>query len=259
VQRDPESHKGENGKVAIIGGSRHQHGAPLFCALAAEKSGVDLVYVSLPHCHEEVAKNTSLNFQVHAFAGEEIARSDIESILELLATMDSAVIGPGIWRNAKTISVLESIIASASCPLVLDASALQPFTLPALRGKPAILTPHRGELERMGLTEDALPTLADESGVTIILKGLCDRIFGPGEQTEISGGNAGLTVGGTGDALAGLLAGLVAQKLSPFEAALLACTTMKKAGEFLFEEQGFSYTARDVIKRIPFLLKGTNI
>lgn len=256
MQRDSESHKGENGKVAVIGGSRHQHGAPLLCACAAEKSGVDLVYVSLPQCHEEVAKQTSLNFQIHPFIGEEIVQGDIEPILELLATMDSAVIGPGIWRNARTVSVLESIIASASCPLIIDASALQPFTLPALRGKSAILTPHRGELERIGITEEALPKIADESGVTIILKGPRDRIFSPGKEVEVSGGNAGLTVGGTGDTLAGLLAGLVAQKLSPFEAAMLACTVMKKAGEVLFEEQGFSYTAQDVIERFPFILRG---
>lgn len=255
MQRDPQSHKGENGKVAVIGGSRHQHGAPLFCACAAEKSGVDLVYVSLPQCHEEVAKQTSLNFQIHPFIGEEIAQNDIEPILELLATMDSAVIGPGIWRNAGTLAVLESIIASASCPLVLDASALEPWTLGALRGKPAILTPHRGELERMGFMEEELPEISKKSGATIILKGPCDRIFSPGTQEEVSGGNAGLTVGGTGDTLTGLLAGCIAQKCPLHEAALLACTIMKKAGESLFEKQGFSYTAQNVIERIPFILR----
>jgi len=67
MQRSPDSHKGENGKVAVVGGSRHMHGAPLLAALAAEASGVDLVFVCLPACHEEVAKETSLNIQVHPF------------------------------------------------------------------------------------------------------------------------------------------------------------------------------------------------
>lgn len=74
MDRSPQSHKGENGIVMVIGGSSSIHGAPLFSALAAEASGVDLVYVSVPEVHAEVAKQTSLNFLVHPFPGNDVER-----------------------------------------------------------------------------------------------------------------------------------------------------------------------------------------
>jgi len=82
-----------------------------------------------------------------------------------------------------------------------------------------------------------------------------DTVFAPdGRRMELRGGNAGLTVGGTGDALAGLIAGLIAQKLNPFEASVTAGTIIKRAGTVLFPEKGYAYTTRDVIREIPHLL-----
>lgn len=255
MQRSSESHKGENGKVAVIGGSRHMHGAPLIAALAAEATGVDLVYVCLPACHEEVAKATSLNVQVHPFQNDDLAAADREPILELLATMDSAVIGPGIARTNECIAVLDDIVAEATCALVLDATALQPNALDTVREKSVVLTPHLGELERMGLTPENFADAASKSGVTILLKGSTDRIVGTGGSTkEIQGGNAGLTVGGTGDALAGVIAGLLAQKFEPLAACERASSVIKKAGEALFLDFGYAYTAQDVISQIPNLI-----
>ncbi|MFA7682049.1 MAG: NAD(P)H-hydrate dehydratase [Candidatus Peribacteraceae bacterium] len=257
MQRDPDSHKGENGKVAIVGGSRHMHGAPLFSALAAEASGVDLVFVALPACHEEVAKAASLNIQVHPFAGDDLEQQDAEPILELLATMDCAVLGPGIdHANAESIEALKEIIEGASCHLVLDASALQPDTLSLLRGKKAVLTPHLGELEQMGIVPTNLQRAAEESGAVIVLKGPTDHVVSPdGRAEEISGGNAGLTVGGTGDVLAGLIAGLMAQQVEAYDASLVAVSIVQDAATHLFDEKGYAFTARDVIEMIPHLLK----
>ncbi len=257
MQRVPDSHKGENGKVAIIGGSRHQHGAPLFSLLAAEASGVDLLFACVPACHAETAKAHCLNAQVHSFAGDELCGEDVDAILELLATVDCAVIGPGLGRDAAQLSCIEKIIASASCPLVLDASALQPFTLAAVRKKTVVLTPHRGELERMGIAQEDLAATAKKFGVTLLCKGQIDRIASPdGQVEEVEGGNAGLTVGGTGDALAGLAAGLIAQGMRWSEACRLASLTIKKAGDHLQARQGFSYRTQDVIETIPMILHG---
>jgi NAD(P)H-hydrate epimerase len=255
-QRSPTSHKGENGKVAVIGGSRFIHGAPIFSALAAEASGVDLVYMCVPTVHEDVAKHASLNFQVRTFKGDEISGSDTQSILELLATIDCAVIGPGLARDRNALNAIGKIIAGALCPVVLDASALQPDTLKWIQGKNAVLTPHLGELGRLGFPDNALAHTAQSNGITIILKGAVDIVAGPdGHLHESSGGNAGMTVGGTGDALAGVIAGLIAQKMKPVDAALLASKTMKKAGELLAEEKGYHFTTRDVIERIPYVIK----
>jgi len=258
MQRSPNSHKGENGKVAVVGGSRFMHGAPLFSALAAEASGVDLIYLVIPDWHENVAKGVSLNFQVYPFLVEEgLSKADVEPILELLATMDCAVLGTGIdHADEKSKKALIEIIEGASCSLVLDATALQSETLKAVKGKTAVLTPHLGELERMVVAPKDLQKTAEESGVVILLKDQVDKVAGPdGKFEEVEGGNAGLTVGGTGDALAGLIAGLIAQKMEPFEAAVMASEIIKGAADRLEEESGFAFTASDVIGEIPRLIK----
>ncbi|HRH93088.1 MAG TPA: NAD(P)H-hydrate dehydratase, partial [Candidatus Peribacteria bacterium] len=155
MQRPADSHKGDNGKVAVIGGSLHQHGAPIFSALAAEAGGADLVYVLVPAVHVEVTKHASPNLQVYWFgtaaAPDDFTPKDHAVLLELLATIDCAVIGPGLARTPKMLAALQTIFESSTCPLVVDASGLQPFTLAALKGRNAVLTPHLGELERMGL------------------------------------------------------------------------------------------------------------
>jgi len=256
MERSPESHKGENGKVAIVGGSRFMHGAPLFSALAAEASGADLVFVCLPACHQEIAKTASLNFQVHPFHEDDLKPADTESILELLATMDSCVLGPGIMHgDQQALKALKDIIAEAPCSLVLDASALQPDTLSLIKGKTAVLTPHMAELERMEVAPEDIAAQAEEAGATIFLKGPTDFIAGPdGTVEELTGGNAGLTVGGTGDALAGLIAGLLAQGYDSFDAARTAGTIVKQAADLLYQDFGFAFGARGVIEQIPHLL-----
>jgi len=232
MERSPDSHKTENGIVAVIGGSQTMHGAPLFSALAAEASGVDLIFLALPRCHAETAKNHSLNFQIHPFAGDEIAEKDIEKLLQMLATVDAAVIGPGLSRTEQSQKVIQELIESAQCPLVLDASALQPWTGAAARDKQAILTPHLGELERMGIAPEDVQKTARSLGVTIHVKGHTDQIASPdGILRAVDGGNAGLTVGGTGDALAGLICGLIAQRMSPADACVIASNVIKKAGD----------------------------
>lgn len=255
MERAADSHKGENGRVAIIGGSAAMHGAPLFSALAAEQTGVDLLYICLPACHADAAKQAGLNFQVQPFQGDELANSDTEAILELLATMDSAVIGPGIGRDSGQLQAMADIVAAASCQLVLDASALQPGVLDLVRGKGAVLTPHLGELERMQIDPEDLSDTATEYQATLLLKGQTDRIASPDSPVvEVSGGNAGLTVGGTGDVLAGIIAGLLAQGMQPAAACRRATTLMKHAADTLYPRKGYAFTATDIIGEIAPLL-----
>lgn len=255
MDRLPNSHKGDNGKVAIIGGSRHQHGAPIFSALAAEASGVDLLFVAVPSIHRGVAKNASLNFQVHPFDDEELGKHDLGPLVEMLATVDCAVIGPGLSRTPEALDLLRELIESSPCPMVLDASALQSWTLVSVQDKSVVLTPHLGELERMGVAQKNLKDAARRSRAVIHLKGSTDRIAAPGKEVkEITGGNAGLTVGGTGDALAGLICGLIAQGMKLDEACVTAGTVIKRAGTILFSSKDHAYTTRDVIEQIPHLL-----
>jgi NAD(P)H-hydrate epimerase len=253
--REPHSHKGENGIVAIVGGSEAIHGAPLLSALAAEASGVDLVFVAVPRCHAQLARQTALNFQVRGFEGDELLPHDVEPLLQWLATMDACVIGPGLARTKETLDATYQLIAGCPCTMVLDASALQPWTLEAARGHEAVLLPHLGELERMGLTMQKIGPMVSASNQVIHVKGHSDTVTLPnGTVREVAGGNAGLTVGGTGDVLAGLTAGLIAQHYPRTEASIIATTIIKKAGDVLAEEQG-TFRAIDVIERIPKLLK----
>ena len=205
MRRKSDSHKGENGKVAVIGGSLHQHGAPIFSALAAEASGADLVYVALPSIHQQIARMQSLNFQVHPFSGDELSGADLRPLLEMLATVDAAVIGPGLSRTPAALKLIRELIESAPCPLVLDASALQEWTVHAAQGPSTglrVLTPHLGELERMGVHLQNIGAMAKQSRLTIHVKSRVDQIAGPdGKVRKVTGGNAGLTVGGTGDGL----------------------------------------------------------
>lgn len=261
MRRSPDSHKGDNGKIAVIGGSLHQHGAPIFSALAAEAGGVDLVYLALPKAHEIVARMQSLNFQVHPFRGDELATHDLAPLLEMLATVDCAVIGPGLSRTPDALALIRELIESAPCPLVLDASALQPWTLDAAgRAQHAaplrqiIVTPHLGELERMGIPLKNIGAAAKKSGVVIHVKAKIDQTAGTdGKIRKTSGGNAGLTVGGTGDALAGLICGLIAQGMKPQEACVTASTVVKRAGTMLFHGFGHAYGTKRVIEQIPHL------
>ncbi len=254
MKRNATSHKGENGVVAIIGGSAHMHGAPLLCALAAEASGTDLLYVCLPAPHAEAAKHASLNFQVHAFRGTELAQADVMPLTELLSTVDVAIIGPGLGREESVLDALQHVVGSCPCPMVLDATALQPQTLKSAEGKTAVFTPHQGELERMGIRAEDLP-LARAEAWTFLVKGQTDCVYSNvGEPETIAGGNAGLTVGGTGDVLAGLVAGLYAQTRDAKQSAVLASQAVKRAGEMLYETHGFAYAARDVVNRLPHVL-----
>lgn len=265
--RDPHSHKGQNGTVAVLGGSHKFHGAPIFSALAAEATGVDLVYPIVHACHGTVTRMASPGFIVQTFKENGLTKDDVKEILSLLREVHVAVLGPGMAESQNNAAALSIIVANAPCALVLDARALRPAILKHLRkGKPLILTPHIGELEhivRKNLTGVAktqivalVKQLAKTTGATVILKGPEDFVCSPQGKTEIvRGGNAGLTKGGTGDALAGVIAGLLAQGMDPMGACVTGTTLIKKAGERLAKEKGFAYSTREVIGELPKLLK----
>jgi NAD(P)H-hydrate epimerase len=217
------------------------------------------VYVCVPAVHAEVAKQTSLNFQVYPFGtdrSDEIRAADREMIVELLATIDAAVIGPGLARTETNIASILELLEECPCPVVADASALQPKTMERLRGKNAVLTPHLGELERMGIRSEELKEKCLKYGCTVLLKAPTDTIIAAnGDVRTVEGGNAGLTVGGTGDVLAGITAALIAQHEDPADACVHASTVVKRAGDFLMMRKGFVYTAREVIAEIPALFR----
>lgn len=267
LQRDPKSHKGQNGRVAIVGGSHRFHGAPIFSALAAEASGVDLLFPVVHRCHEAVTRMASLNFIIHTFRENSLTPADAERILSLLEHVDVCVMGQGMAETPENVEAISRIVFGAHCTLILDATALHPSVFGSLtKEHTVILTPHQGELARLvqqdisSLPRKEVTALAElvagERNAVVLLKGPEDFIVDASGKTKtVKGGNAGLTKGGTGDALAGLIAGLVAQKMDPFDACVCATTIIKKAGEELFKTKGYAYTTREVIGLIPELLR----
>jgi hydroxyethylthiazole kinase-like uncharacterized protein yjeF len=266
-----DSHKGQNGKLMIIGGSQLFHAASIW-ALTAASRVVDMVFYS------SVAENNAI---VHELKKEFrngiiVPRSNIESYIE---EAEAILIGPGMLRtevrsersevkSLHDINALEDegeqsyyltrylLRKYPQKKWVIDAGALQMIDLEWLKqlGGNVILTPHQGEFERVFETGDEVSDLAKTYNANILLKGQEDILCSPIQCVTISGGNAGMTKGGTGDVLAGLIAGL-ACKNDLFIAAAAGAYINKKAGEALFERVGFTYNASDLAAEIPLVMK----
>lgn len=250
LKRKKDSHKGDNGKVMVIGGSPMFYGAPILCALAAEHSGVDLVYPFIPKEHLEAAKTYSLNFILQHFKEAELSPKDVKGILSFSKQVDCVVIGPGLGTAAQTKTAIKSLLSHLQVPTVVDASALM-YTnqLPEV----CVLTPHRGEFLNM-TGDDPTPKNVQKWSknlkATIVCKGPEDIIADDDEIAINNTGNALMTVGGTGDVLAGFIAGLIAQGASPFDACKYGTRILGLVAENLAEMEN-SLRAIDLAYALP--------
>lgn len=250
LSRKPDSHKGDNGKVMIIGGSPMFHGAPILCALGAEHSGVDLVFPFLPPCHMEAAKTYSLNFILQSFSENILTSKDVKPILKFSKEVDAVVIGPGLGSDSKTKTAIKALLTELELPTVVDAAALMYLNnLPEV----CVLTPHRGEFLNM-TGDDPTPKNVQKWSknlkATIVCKGPKDIIASGRELAINNTGNALMTVGGTGDVLAGFIGGLIAQKMNPFEACKYATRLLGLLADSLADMEA-SIQAIDLARSIP--------
>ena len=250
LKRKKDSHKGDNGKVMVIGGSPIFHGAPILCSLAAEHSGADLVFPFLPKSQLEAAKTYSLNFILQSFKEETLSAKDVKPILSFSKQVDCVVIGPGLGTAAKTKSAIKSILSHLEVPTVVDASALM-YTnhLPEV----CVLTPHRGEFLNMTGDEPTPKNVQKWSKnlkATILCKGPQDIIADDDEIAVNNTGNAMMTVGGTGDVLAGFIGGLIAQGAVPFDACKYATRILGLIAENMIDLQS-SIRALDLVYALP--------
>lgn len=251
--RQKNSHKGQNGKVMIIGGNALFHGAPILCALGAEYSGVDLVFPFMPPCHAQVARTYSLNFILHTFAKDKLTTKDVAPILELSQMADVVVIGPGLGNTPDTQKAVLELLKNLEKPTVVDASALiYTNQLP----KVTVLTPHQGEFKLLTgdePTPENVQKWAKNLNATIICKGPEDIIANADKVSINNTGNALMTVGGTGDVLSGVIGGLMARGHEPTEACMIAAETLGKAAEKLAQQQD-SFRAHDLVHLLPEIL-----
>lgn len=267
-KRQPDSHKGENGRVGIIGGSKMYYGAPILSAIAALKSGCDLSYLAVPNIHYETAKSYYPDFIVSKFQGAEFSLKDVPQITDFLEVCDSVVIGPGMTKSENVSKAIIAFLKKTKNPSVLDSFAIYTLKKMSIEDREIVITPHLHELSLLleESIKDNLPgrlsaaqKAAQKYKVIVLLKGQTDIISSPDGRTMLNKtGNSGMTVGGTGDVLAGILGNFLAQKLQPFDAACLAAYIGGSAGDFLYKKYNVFFTASDLAAALPEVLAELN-
>lgn len=269
-KRDANSHKGQNGKVMIIGGSIDYYGAPVLSGLGALYSGADLVCLFVPECNFDVTRSLYPDFIVRSFGGNFLGIKSLPPLLEFARNCDVVLIGPGLGKHEETFESVLQLVKKINIPTVLDADALQVFQ--KIKEVPLpqkiVITPHHHELQTLtgkDVTIDTqlsikmvlLRTLATDLGINILLKG--PKSIAASEEGELvmnsSTGNAGMTVGGSGDVLSGCIASLIAQGASSFEACQIGSYILGKAGDRLFEEKAYSFSASDIAMELPYAIR----
>jgi len=240
---DSKKHKGQNGKIGIIGGGPYS-GAPALAALGAYRAGIDLVHVFVPASSYDHVSGFIPELIVHKLPGEIVTEEHLEFILEKSSEFDAMVVGPGIGKQEQTQKAIIGLVKNCN-NIVLDADAIFDFNF---KHPNILLTPHQGELKR--LTPSSRPKdlleYASEKEVTLLIKGEVDMITDGDFIKENSSGHPRMAVGGTGDVLAGVCGALMAKGLTPFESARLAAYSLGKAGENCYEEIGSGFLPTDL-------------
>ncbi len=281
-----ESHKGENGRLLIVGGGPYI-GAPALSGFAALRTGSDLVYITTPkragkaitsfsplvikpkRLAEDLGK-ISLNIIVKELNHNDILiQEDLDIIKKNLAKVDTVVIGPGLGSENATLKTIEILIkkcVNLKKSMVIDADAIQVIGKKPdiIKNSKTVITPHAGEFKELAgiklsnnLNERKIHVekWANKIGVTIFLKGQID-IISNGVVTKFNDiHNSAMTVGGTGDVLSGIIGSLLSKKVEPFDAARIGAFLNGAAGNNAFEKNSYGLIATDIIKEIPSILK----
>lgn len=251
-----DSHKGQNGKLLLIAGSKLFHAASLWPLKIASRI-VDMVYYSSVDENNKIVAQAKKEFR----DGIIISRSKVE---DYVVEADCVLIGPGMPRedgeeigDDNTKILTESLLKKyPEKKWVIDGGSLQVIK-PEIIPHNSIITPHLREFKMLfdlEVTKENVEAMAKKYKIVIVTKGPTDYICSPKECLEIVGGNAGMTKGGTGDVLAGLIAALYC-KNEAFLSATAGSFINKKAGESLFGKVGYYFNASDLANEIPEVMK----
>ena len=262
--RSSSSRKGDNGTILIAGGSRFYHGAPILSTMSALRSGADLVYTAVPRSIITAVRSFSPAIIALPLPDDKLTVGSTNRLIAMLPKhADAAAIGMGMSLQPEALAALVRKLKQASTKILLDASALIPQLLGEISNTGSIVTPHAGEFKRLfgtepGSTKQEMTSnvhrLAKEHGITIVLKGWIN-IISDGEQlAAIKRSTPAMTVGGSGDVLSGLTAGLLA-KMKPFDASVVAIYVNGLAGNLAFKRAGLHIIATDLIDVLPRVMK----
>jgi len=264
--RKLSSRKGDNGKVLVLGGSYIYHGAPALASLAALKTGSDLVYTCVPKINVQSTRAVSPNLIVIPLVDSKLTRGAVNKLLgQIPADLDSATIGMGLSiQDPEALKLLVKSLLARDVRISLDATALVNYILPFLSGKNIVVTPHAGEFKKMfGETPPEskkariimVEKFAKEHSFTILLNGPTD-IISNGVRTYFNPTNtSGMTVGGTGDILSGIIAGMLARKRDALESAVISAYFNGRAGKMTQKKLGYHMTESDLLDVLPTIMK----
>ena len=264
-KRDFKSKKGDNGRVLVIGGSYTFTGAPTLSALAALRTGADLVYVAAPEETAKIIAGYSPDLITIKLSGKNISPENFEELKPWIDRADAVIIGPGMGLDEKTVEaskIIVNYLKEKNKPAVIDADALKAISGFTLYPN-AVITPHAGEFKIFFKEEvekdirkriEQVKEKAKICNCTVLLKGYVDIISDGKEFRLNKTGNPGMTVGGTGDTLTGIVGALLAQKLSPIDSASIGVFVNSLAGTLAYSELGPHLTPTDILNKIPAVL-----
>lgn len=272
--RQPSSHKGTFGHAGIIAGSVGKTGAAALAAKAALRVGAGLVTVATPSSINDVLEAKlleAMTVPMPETKARTLARSSLDRVVTFMQARTAVAIGPGLSTHPETVELIQSLMKHLERPTVLDADALNALTgrtaLLTECKTPPIITPHPGEMARLEVGATTQSVNADrigtaqrfsrERGVFVVLKGARTVLARPdGLVAVCPTGNPGMATAGTGDVLTGMVVGLLAQGLSPWDASCTAAYVHGYAGDLASRQLGQAgMLASDLIAQIPYALQ----
>ena len=264
-KRDFKSKKGDNGRVLVIGGSYTFTGAPTLAALAALRTGADLVYVAAPEETAKIIAGYSPDLITIKLSGKNVSAENFDELKPWIDRADVVIIGPGMGLDEKTVEaskIIVNYLKEKNKLAVIDADALKAISGFILYPN-AVITPHAGEFKIFFKEEtekevrkriDQVKRKAKICNCTVLLKGYVD-IISNGEEFRLNKtGNPGMTVGGSGDTLTGIVGTLLAQGLRPIDAAAIGVFVNSLAGTLAYSDLGAHLTPTDILNKIPEVL-----
>lgn len=271
--REPDSHKGTYGHLLVLAGSRGKTGAASLACRGAMRVGTGLVTLAGPRSLNDIYASSLVEVMTEPLADgpeEEMAPLTDQQWERLLERKSALLFGPGIGVKPSCQTLLRWLLGNLKLPWVIDADGLNNLALEVKRLRWAktapVLTPHPGEMARL-LNQDtatvnqdrveAARTFARECNCYVVLKGARTVIATPAGRAFINPtGNPGMATGGTGDVLAGILAGLLAQGFAVEDALKLGVYLHGFAGDLVAAEKGeIGMIASDIIEMLPLALK----
>lgn len=273
LKRPVTAHKGDFGRVFILAGSRGMTGAANLAGMAALRSGAGLVTVGVPDAVYLIIAKRDSELMVRPLPSTSQGTLSLQGLAEIkqfCATQNVLAIGPGLSQQVTTQKLIRKVLQTTELPLVIDADGLNALkgnlmVLEACRSR-AVLTPHPGEFTRVfggklddtaALRKKRASEVAKTCGVVMVLKGHHTVVASPdGEAYVNTTGNPGMATAGSGDVLTGVIAALVGQGISSFEAACLGVHVHGLAGDLAAKKiSQTSMTASDILKELSEAFK----